>query len=425
MDFMDIRYPFEGRTERLIAVGRVVLASFSLLAIWLDPLEPAKYAGLAYLLLAAYVFYALVICLLVWVSYGSLVRLRLATHIFDLGIFSLFMYFTEGPTSPFFVYFVFSILCATLRWQWRGVLWTAAVALAAYIGMGVYTAEVLHDPEFELNRFIIRSVYLAVIAGMLAFLGAYEQKRRREISDLAAWPRRFPQEAQELVRGLLEYAAGIVKAPRVLMAWDEPEEPSFNLATWSQEEFQWDREPPGKWGGLVSESLANKNFLCIDAGAPTPLVLCSSAAGVERWHGAPIDPDLQARFGIRSTLSLAFQGEALKGRLFFLDKKRITTDDILLGVVVARQVMVGMNFFLLLERLQQMAAAQERVRLADELHDGLLQSMTVMSFKLGAVQRLLSNGRPEEAAAEIEGMEELISGEQRELRRLVGQMKPA
>jgi signal transduction histidine kinase len=209
------------------------------------------------------------------------------------------------------------------------------------------------------------------------------------------------------------------------MAWDEPEEPSFNLATWSQEEFQWDREPPGKWGGLVSESLANKNFLCIDAGAPTPLVLCSSAAGVERWHGAPIDPDLQARFGIRSTLSLAFQGEALKGRLFFLDKKRITTDDILLGVVVARQVMVGMDFFLLLERLQQMAAAQERVRLAGELHDGVLQSMTVMSFKLGAVQRLLSNGRPEEAAAELEGMEELISGEQRELRRLVGQMKPA
>jgi signal transduction histidine kinase len=133
---------------------------------------------------------------------------------------------------------------------------------------------------------------------------------------------------------------------------------------------------------------------------------------------------LQARFGIRSTLSLAFPGEALKGRLFFLDKKRITTDDILLGVVVARQVMVGMNFFLLLERLQQMATAQERVRLADELHDGLLQSMTVMSFKLGAVQRLLSNGRPEEAAAELEGMEELISGEQRELRRLVGQMKP-
>src|SRR5262245_47135169 len=56
---MDLSFSFSGRTERLIAVGRVVLASFSLLAIWLDPSEPAKYATLAYSLLVGYVVYAL------------------------------------------------------------------------------------------------------------------------------------------------------------------------------------------------------------------------------------------------------------------------------------------------------------------------------------------------------------------------------
>ena len=36
------------------------------------------------------------------------------THAFDLVAFSIFMYFTHGPTSPFFVYLVFALLCGPL-----------------------------------------------------------------------------------------------------------------------------------------------------------------------------------------------------------------------------------------------------------------------------------------------------------------------
>jgi hypothetical protein len=39
---MDTPYVAQGRTEGLIATGRVVLATSSLLAIWLDPSQPAK-----------------------------------------------------------------------------------------------------------------------------------------------------------------------------------------------------------------------------------------------------------------------------------------------------------------------------------------------------------------------------------------------
>ena len=43
MDALQARHT---RSERLVALGRLVLAASSLLAIWLDPAEPAKYAGL-------------------------------------------------------------------------------------------------------------------------------------------------------------------------------------------------------------------------------------------------------------------------------------------------------------------------------------------------------------------------------------------
>ena len=83
----------------LIAAGRVVLAVSSLFAVWLDPAEPAKFADVAYSLLAAYVAYAAAIALLVWRSDAPSHRQALVTHAFDLVFFSLFIYsfFIFGP----------------------------------------------------------------------------------------------------------------------------------------------------------------------------------------------------------------------------------------------------------------------------------------------------------------------------------------
>ena len=122
------------RPERLIGAARVVLAVFTLFAVWLDPTEPDKYAELAYGLMVAYLAYAGIVAAVVW----RLSRLSRAwpivTHAIDLLFFSLFIFFTSGPGSPFNVYFVFALVCATIRWQLTGTLWTAAVALTVVVG---------------------------------------------------------------------------------------------------------------------------------------------------------------------------------------------------------------------------------------------------------------------------------------------------
>jgi hypothetical protein len=132
--------------------------------------------------------------------------------------------------SPFFMYFIFSLICATLRWQWRGIFWTAGAALVAFVGMGIYAAEVLHDPDFELNRFIIRSVYLSVIAMLLGYLGADNQRLHAELSRLVAWPAAVPRQAKALASELLEHTSRILGVTRLLMVWEEPEEPWIHVA---------------------------------------------------------------------------------------------------------------------------------------------------------------------------------------------------
>jgi hypothetical protein len=270
------RFLSHSRAERLIAAGRVALAAFSLLALRMDPSEPARYARIAVTLLSAYVAYALILFALLWVIRKFPEWWKLATQILDLAAFLVFMYFTEGPNSPFFMYFTFSLACATLRWQWRGTLLTAVVAIPAFIAMGFYANVVLRDSAFNLNRFIVRSAYLVVVAALLGYLGTYQERLKTERSRLAAWPQRGAGEAQGVVRELLDHAAGILQAPRMMMIWEEPEDPWTRVACRSDGMFDLSDEPLGAFGPLVAGHLAGKSFLCGDAGSDGAPVLVAS-----------------------------------------------------------------------------------------------------------------------------------------------------
>jgi hypothetical protein len=89
---MSLQSPQQSRIEQLIAITRVVMAVAALLAIWLAPSQPARYAWVAYASLTCYLVYALALSLLAWQEVVSLRRLRFTTHILDLAFFSFLIY---------------------------------------------------------------------------------------------------------------------------------------------------------------------------------------------------------------------------------------------------------------------------------------------------------------------------------------------
>jgi signal transduction histidine kinase len=413
------------RAEGLIATGRAVLAAFSLVAIWLDRETLATtQAEMTYVLLLGYWVYALAVAWVVWFASVPSARLGLVTHVVDLLVFSVLTYLAKGPTSPLFTYFMFSIVAATLRWQWRGALWTAAAALLTLNGIGVFATAVLQDPEFELNRFVMRSVSLAVMAALLVYLGVYQERWRREMSDLAAWPPVLHSERELPHPEMLASAARILGAPRVLVAWEERDEPSLHLASWSGGEVGSWREAPETFHPVVAEPLAGRSFLSANVRTPVPVVQCRAPDELRAWRGTPIHLGLRSRFAMTTVLCLPLHGERVEGHLFALDKSPMTWDDLLLGEVVAHQVASWMDQALLSQRLRQAAATEERMRLSRDLHDGVLQSLTGTALQLETVQYLWDT-EPRAARDRLATIQRLIADQQRDLRLFIRHSKLA
>jgi signal transduction histidine kinase len=420
---LDLRLSRLGRGERLITWSRVALAAFALLAVWLDPSEPARYAQLAYGLLMAYVVHSVILALVFTSTTRPLRKLTVATHVIDLAV-AVAVNAMTGPGSPFFVLFVFLLAAATLRWQWRGTLLTGAAALAAYLAMGFFGYAGMGEAEFELNRFVIRGSYLAVVAVLLGTLGTWEDRLRRDLVELAGWPRRRKQPSFEAAaREALAYAAGILRAPRLMLAWEDAEEPWLETLLWRDGELLQERHDPGVLSPLVDDAVAESAFLCLDLSSAQPTVLHTAGDGLLAWRGQPLHDELARRVDARNVLSVPVIGEGVNARLFAFDKSRPSSDDLVVGLILGRQIVGVLEQHVLVEETENAAANAERMRLARELHDGIAQSLAGAALQISGVRRTL--GADPAAASRLDDIETLLVHEQRELRLFMQELRPS
>ena len=233
---MELYSPRE-RSERVVAMSRLVLASCSLLAVWLDPTEVQQYGFVVRALLTTYVLYSAVIAALSGLSMAPAFLDRLPNHVVDLATVSGVVLLSAGSSCPLLPLFIFVLLEASLRWHRRGTVWAAIGTLGVFAVIGGYQRWA-QPASFELNEFLIRCASLVVIAIVLDQVGTYERQLRRHVHALATEVDAPLDETDRLVSALLEWAARIVDAPRAVLAWEEPDEPWLYLATWQRGKYR-------------------------------------------------------------------------------------------------------------------------------------------------------------------------------------------
>ncbi len=416
-------------TERLIIASRLVLASFSILATGLDPIPTSPHADPDSLLRMVYLGFAGALVFLSWQRYHIIHRIGLITHLFDLAVLGLLLLFATTLADYLYVHMLFPVVAASLRWGWRGMLWTLLVVMLAYMALALSDHWSPHgQPPAELTQV---AVYLPVFVGhllavamLLGYLAHQYAWSRQEIIRLADWPRDIPEDS--LSNELVRTVATIFRAPRIIMIWDEPDEPWLNLTYFHNGHVLYSRESPTSFQPLVATALQESHFLCPDVRGKKPVLVHDDHHHQRHWHGSPLNNTLRRQYNISSVLALRLRTDPLDGWLFVLDKEDMTADDLLLGEIVTRQVTTDMSGLYRLQRpvpQLQSEFIEDGVALARNLHDGLLQNLTSIALKLQAAQTQLGRN-PEAARVLLQDLQQAIVREQSELRTFVERFKP-
>ncbi len=414
------RAPSQVRVETLIARGRLVLAVFLLLALRVAiPRSPGSAVNIAFAFLA----YAGALGLLVRTRFGDGPRWPGATHAVDLSVYATCLLLLGGLAPAMLAWFLFLLVSATLRWGWRGTLTTGSVAVALHVAFGAHAAETLSQARMAPSEFITLALLMGVMTVFVGLVGYYEDWRGGQLARLAAWAGPDPDRPLALPAEMLAQTSLVLEAPRTLLVWEEAEEPFTEFALWSEGKVERFREAPGTFGDIVSERVRDSGFFCRDLSARQPVTFLRSAKGLVSWSGEAVDQRFRERFAIRALACWPLRGQEFHGWLFCLDKPGFSLQDLTVGDVVADLTAARLSQAYLVRTMRETAVSTERLRLARDLHDGVLQTLTGAALQLQTARRLMT---VDARAAEerLSQVQRIIAAGQNDLRFFIHQLGP-
>jgi signal transduction histidine kinase len=394
--------PLQAVDDRMIGLVRLVLAFSSLVIIFIDPTEPDKNVALTYLSLVLYTIYSAAV-------YASSLRRgehrpRRLTHWVDVACYLVLISLSSGTNSVYFFFLFFAVIVASFRFGFpEGMRVTVASAvLFSIIGF----ASVPGGVPFEINRFLLRPVYLLTLGYMTAYWGGYELRLTRQLSLLRGVTRlsnpRF--DVGYTIGSMLWKLREFYNADHCLIVLADPRDNAYRL-------FRLRREQTAEMvqAELVPEALARllltlpEDCAVVYGGKSRLRSFLDSGYYVSdtSGHGDCEDGFKKASGLLAETLAtdsfisvpLHYREKTI-GRLYVSAPPGLFDGaDIGYLVQVGEQIMPVIHNIRLLERLASNSAEQERQRLARDIHDSVIQPYIGLQYKLAAIRNKAAEGR--------------------------------
>jgi signal transduction histidine kinase len=173
-----------------IAGCRVLLSAVAILAVYVDPTEPAltRWVALrggpftmdpwALGVMSAHLAYSAGAYLALTRGLVPPSRVASVTMWADVPFGALIALVTEGANSPFYAFFAFAVVAVGLRAGMRAALIVTATSVVLYLSL--IAVSVPHNA----NSIIMRPVYLAITGYLVGYLGEQRLRLAREVRDL-------------------------------------------------------------------------------------------------------------------------------------------------------------------------------------------------------------------------------------------------
>lgn len=399
----------------MIAICRAILAAVFLVAVWIDPDEPARNVGAGFALLTTYLGWTLIAALIAWRSWWWDFRLARLAQIADIGVFITASFFTETNTSdfgsPFIAFAAFLLLTAAVRWRWRGVVATALLLLASYglAGLAIKTLGLISNP-YQFER---RMTYMIVLSIMIVWLSIDQQFAR-----LVSLPepagisgKRRPQ----VLAGALAFARDMFNARNAAIAVSRPEEPWIDLYRDIDGVFMHERVGPDGFPGLA----VNAGAVLFDRHRRRRIVWHTSDR-YEAVTGSLANP-LLAALEAREGLLGGFAAASSHGHVVVWDAADTCTDNLPAIAALAQEIGHALDREEMAMLAQSIAVSHARNALARDLHDSAAQFLAGTQFRLEAMRRWIRQGGDPET--EITAMKAALRSEQSHMRAMIDRLR--
>jgi two-component system nitrate/nitrite sensor histidine kinase NarX len=154
----------------------------------------------------------------------------------------------------------------------------------------------------------------------------------------------------------------------------------------------------------------------------TPVAACATEAARHQGHACPL---LQPEFR-RSHLAIPLAiGERVLGILCVghREESRFSEEETRLLTLLANAEAIALENARLYEQVEHTATLAERERIVAEIHDGLAQTLSFISLRLGAVEALVENRDIAQVPEHLALMQRTVDQANQEVRRLMNDLQ--
>jgi signal transduction histidine kinase len=418
----------------MICAMRAVLALAALLVIYVDPAEPDRFVVPTYLALTGYTIYSIIVWLLA-IRHSRLLPIKIL-HWLDVAWYLPLIALSSGTNSVFFFFLFFAILVASFGWGFSAGLRVTIVSAVLFTVVGYATAPT--GPEFQLNRLLLRPIQLLVLGYMISFWGGLQSRlkaRLRLLKEVSLFsnPRfgveRTIQSVLESLRSAY-YADTCVlilhksQAGQVIRLYGSSSEGPYNL-----HRVDRDGENPEHSSHEITEQTARgflptspSQAIIYRKGKPGDAVIYDPKTGVSS-KGDSESLGFVSAFDGKSCFSIpVYYRNQPVGRLYIVGgKHHFDHADIDFVLQVMKQVTGVLENIRLVDSLASDAAGEERRKIAQDIHDSVIQPYIGLQFGLAAVKQQVERG--EDVRTTVEELLTLTTGEIADLRSYVGGLR--
>ncbi len=413
----------EFNTNRMISVMRLLLAFSALLVIYIDPSEPNRLVALVYTSLVLYCLYSSCLYLLS-VHRPHLLPVHL-THWIDVAWYLALISLSYGTSSIFFFFFFFPILIASFRWGFISGWRVTVVSALLFTVIGYATAS--SGEEFELNRFLLRPVYLLVLGYMISYWGGREITLKRRLELLKEVSRlsnpRFG--ADRTLNVLIQRIHSFYDADSCLLVSESAESGNVQLREVNRNvaveivnvEETEAANPLLSLPGNYAILYQNKGYPWHFSKDCRVVDLSSNKNQEDEQSICPVLADLlNAESYI--TIPLGSKRESINHRLYVTSQDRkFNWSDIEFLRQLGDQVLPVLENIRLLDKLASQAAEQQRQKISRDIHDSTVQPYIGIKLGLEALQLKCEVG--ESVVDDVEKLIKLANTSITDLRRYV------